>query len=472
MFRLSAAILLVCGTAAAAQTVHVEVSDDHRTTVTPRPSPTDNTGWTTRADEVPFPTEPDWQLNLRRQIGGIKIADVNGDGLPDLIAGVYHSNSYPPYDDFHDFILFNTGEELESSPSWIASDETHSGDIQIADFNLDGHPDVLSVTGGTAFAPIRIYFGGPDGPSTVAGWLGVPPRRGWPTSAVVVDIDNDGDPDIVTTNQGISPDPYRPMYLWRNDGGTLGSSPVWASAEESIQNGLAAADVDGDGWPDIGVAKWVNFQSGVYRNTGDGTLEQHPSWTTGDAGTDKGVAFADVNGNGWPDYGLGHDEPGRVYANNAGSFSLLWENDAPFYSQQEVAFHDVDRDGDPDFVEVHFADGRTHIYINRDGQLDVQPTWTFDAREVANCIAFGDINGDGWDDLAVGYSGDVSIRVFYARPPECRADFNGDGAVDTLDVLAFLNALAAGDDSADINGDGEVNTQDVLEFLNLWNAGC
>jgi hypothetical protein len=154
------------------------------------------------------------------------------------------------------------------------------------------------------------------------------------------------------------------------------------------------------------------------------------------------------------------------------SFSLLWENDAPFYSQQEVAFHDVDGDGDPDFVEVHFADGRTHIYINRDGQLDVQPTWTFDAREVANCIAFGDINGDGWDDLAVGYSGDVSIRVFYARPPECRADFNGDGAVDTLDVLAFLNAWAAGDDSADINGDGEVNTQDVLEFLNLWNAGC
>jgi Zn-dependent metalloprotease len=54
----------------------------------------------------------------------------------------------------------------------------------------------------------------------------------------------------------------------------------------------------------------------------------------------------------------------------------------------------------------------------------------------------------------------------------CIADFNGDGVVDTQDVLAFLNAWVAGDDSADVNGDGEVNTQDVLEFLNLWNAGC
>ena len=54
----------------------------------------------------------------------------------------------------------------------------------------------------------------------------------------------------------------------------------------------------------------------------------------------------------------------------------------------------------------------------------------------------------------------------------CIADFNGDGDVNTLDVLAFLNAWNAGEGSADINGDGTVNTLDVLAFLNLWNAGC
>ena len=54
----------------------------------------------------------------------------------------------------------------------------------------------------------------------------------------------------------------------------------------------------------------------------------------------------------------------------------------------------------------------------------------------------------------------------------CIGDFNGDGTVNTLDVLAFLNAWAASDPRADINGDGTVNTLDVLAFLNAWAAGC
>lgn len=54
----------------------------------------------------------------------------------------------------------------------------------------------------------------------------------------------------------------------------------------------------------------------------------------------------------------------------------------------------------------------------------------------------------------------------------CPGDFNGDGVVNTLDVIAFLNAWAAGDSSADVNGDGVVNTLDVIAFLNAWAAGC
>lgn len=54
----------------------------------------------------------------------------------------------------------------------------------------------------------------------------------------------------------------------------------------------------------------------------------------------------------------------------------------------------------------------------------------------------------------------------------CAADFNGDGSVNTVDVLAFLNAWSAGDPRGDFNGDGAVNTIDVLAFLNAWSAGC
>ena len=60
------------------------------------------------------------------------------------------------------------------------------------------------------------------------------------------------------------------------------------------------------------------------------------------------------------------------------------------------------------------------------------------------------------------------VRIF----PDCPGDFNGDGAVNTLDVLAFLNAWTAGDGAADFNNDGSVNTLDVLAFLNVWTSGC
>lgn len=65
-----------------------------------------------------------------------------------------------------------------------------------------------------------------------------------------------------------------------------------------------------------------------------------------------------------------------------------------------------------------------------------------------------------------------STRVVISIGGSCVADFNGDGNVDTRDVLSFLNAWTTGDSSADINGDGSVDTRDVLAFLNLWTAGC
>ena len=55
------------------------------------------------------------------------------------------------------------------------------------------------------------------------------------------------------------------------------------------------------------------------------------------------------------------------------------------------------------------------------------------------------------------------------KPP---SDFNDDARTDTQDVLAFLNAWAAGDPTADIDGNGLIDTRDVLAFLNAWVAGC
>ncbi len=67
---------------------------------------------------------------------------------------------------------------------------------------------------------------------------------------------------------------------------------------------------------------------------------------------------------------------------------------------------------------------------------------------------------------------DCWAAVQAAADAGCPADFNGDGQVNTKDVLDFLNAWNAQDPDGDFNGDGVFNSRDVLAFLNAWNAGC
>jgi hypothetical protein len=65
-----------------------------------------------------------------------------------------------------------------------------------------------------------------------------------------------------------------------------------------------------------------------------------------------------------------------------------------------------------------------------------------------------------------------SDNLFVEALSDCAADFNGDGTVNTLDFVAYLNAWASRDPRADWNDDGVVNTIDFVLYLNDWAAGC
>ena len=52
----------------------------------------------------------------------------------------------------------------------------------------------------------------------------------------------------------------------------------------------------------------------------------------------------------------------------------------------------------------------------------------------------------------------------------CRADWQGDGEVNTRDIIDFLNAWASGD--ADFNADGVTDSRDVVDLLYTWSGGC
>jgi hypothetical protein len=422
---------------------------------------------------LPFGTEPDWFNNLRRQVGALQIADMNGDNLPDLVVGCYISNSFPPYPEWRNLIYYNTGTALEAQPSWVSADQVHTGDIQIADINNDTFPDILSVNGGSAHSRSVIYYGSATGPDNVSDVMLNNLTSSWNLSAAVFDIDHDSDLDIIITNQsGITGDNFRPLYLYRNNAGVIETTPSWHSDDAMISNGIDVGDYDGDGWEDLIIAKWVNFEAGIYKNI-NGTPQTLPVWTTGDDGGARGALIADIDDNGWNDVFFGYD-PTRQYSNNSGTLAQAWESAAPFPSAQDIKLLDIDGDGDLDLAEAHFSTGRAHIYLSDNGTLPTAPTWTYDATQVANAIAFGDINGDDILDVAVGYSGDVSVRVFYGRPMnDCLPDVNQSGAVDADDLTAVILAWGPcpappATCDADVDDSGEVDADDLVAVILAW----
>ena len=90
----------------------------------------------------------------------------------------------------------------------------------------------------------------------------------------------------------------------------------------------------------------------------------------------------------------------------------------------------------------------------------------------SNLIFQYDTSGNLLSSLAVPGIGSAFGMEFAVASDDCLADFNGDGVVDTRDVLAFLNEWNAGNASSDCDDNGVIDTRDVLCFLNLWNAGC
>lgn len=123
-------------------------------------------------------------------------------------------------------------------------------------------------------------------------------------------------------------------------------------------------------------------------------------------------------------------------------------------------------------VAIGTASASTNGEMTQLGQLATIDTLTNTVAETVCADHFlTDLAADAGFGLAASPGMGGESAVFFDIDV-CAADLNDDGAVNTQDVLAFLNLWVAGDPIADWNHDGVVDTRDVTAFLNEWVAGC
>jgi hypothetical protein len=414
---------------------------------------------------------------------GVAVADLNGDGKLDLVIAVAGSSdpvthSFPQSSAT---VLLGNGDGTFQAPlSFPAGNDAIS--VAVADVNGDGVPDIL--TANQDSNDVSVLLGKGDGTFQKAQsfCVGITPD-----SVAVADLNGDGKPDIVTANFGTASYPGNTVsVLLGNGDGSFAPARTYTVGYYPVS--VAVSDVNGDGIPDIITANLTDDTVSVLPGNGDGTFGPARSY---DVGTyPQSVAVADVNGDGKPDLiTIGFSGVSVLLSNGDGTFQSAVQTPAGRAFSGTIG--DFNRDGRIDVVTANgFANSVSVLLGNGDGTF--QNAGSFAAGTNPYSVAAADVNGDGQLDLvtANSRSNDVSVLLgngdgTFASPRSFAvdtypdsvavADLNGDGRPDvvtgnkygTVSVLlgngdgSFQPArtLALGSSSefvavADVNGDG------------------
>ena len=238
---------------------------------------------------------------LDSQTSSTITADVNGDGIPDLIQT---DSSYGGQGAV--IVSLGIGNGNYGSPTVYLTGSASSNWVAAGDFNGDGKLD-LAVAGNCSDSTctqggVAILLGNGDGTFQTPIVYGA----GVPASLEVVtgDFNSDGKLDVALMNQD---QPPSISVLLGNGDGTLQQAVVTnISSDVSSNYSIAAGDFNGDGFTDLASLSESSSGDyigliGIYLSNGDGTLTQKGStFSSGGTAFANGmsIAVADVNRDG------------------------------------------------------------------------------------------------------------------------------------------------------------------------------
>ena len=248
-------------------------------------------------------------------------------------------------------------------------------------------------------------------------------------SAVWLDIDNDGNPDLFIANENAPSQ----LFLNKGDGTFVDISHQAGIDRTAYSKAVVSADYDGDGYPDIFVSNF-NGANFLYHNNGDRTFTE----VSKQAGVSEpwmsfAAWFFDYDNDGRPDlfvtsYLMSVEEVARSYVglSRKAETLKLYRNlgDGKFqdvtadvnldrvFMPMGANFGDIDNDG---YLDIYMGSGNPSfasmlpnvLLHNQGGKrfIDITASSGTGALAKGHGIAFGDLNNDGNEDIFVVMGG-------------------------------------------------------------------
>jgi enediyne biosynthesis protein E4 len=345
---------------------------------------------------------------------GVAVGDFDNDGFPDLyVTGygrsiLFRNRGDGTFTDVTDKAkVANTGG-WGTSAGWFDYDRDGYLDLLVCNYiewspqnNLwcgDHKPGYRAYCHPDNYKGqrLKLYHNNHDGSFTDVSeksGVGVPEAKGM--GVVLADFNNDGWPDIAVAN-----DTWQNFLFLNQHDGTFRdisfASGVAASEDGRYEAGMGidAADVDGDGWPDLYITHLNQELNRLYRNNHDGTFDDvtYACGIGNSAVNLSGVSmkFFDYDNDGWTDIcqvngamldnvnlyhpQVSYQEPKLMFRNlGGGKFQKAAEQLGPDFMRpvagRGMAVADYDNDGDLD-VAINNRGDYTELLRNDGGNAN------------------------------------------------------------------------------------------------------